>query len=168
MGAIQQGATATEGRWLTIARTLIFVTHGTDVLLMKRGAHKRVFPNQFNGLGGHLERDEDPLTGARRELLEESGLHADNLRLVAVHQIDTGEVTGIQLFVFVGTVPEKTAGISDEGTLHWIAINDLATVNLVEDLPYILPQYLEHQGAPLFAYVSYNQYDVIQIRYAVQ
>jgi len=63
MGAKDQGADATAGRWLVIPRTLCFVTHGDDVLLLKRAGHKRVYPGLYNGVGGHLERDEDPLTG---------------------------------------------------------------------------------------------------------
>jgi len=57
---------------MTIPRTLCFITHGSDVLLMKRGEHTRIFPGRYNGIGGHLERDEDPLTGALREITEEN------------------------------------------------------------------------------------------------
>src|SRR5262245_52850594 len=72
MGAVEQGANATQNRWLTIPRTLCFVLNGNDVLLMKRAPHKRVFPNRYNGVGGHIERDEDPLASARREIKEET------------------------------------------------------------------------------------------------
>lgn len=168
MGAVQQGANATEGRWLTIARTLTFITHRDDVLLIKRGAHKRVFPNQYNGLGGHIERDEDPLTSAIREVREESGLIVPALRLVAVHQIDTGDTTGILLFVFTGESDGRTIGQTDEGTLEWVSLEKLAQIDLVEDLPMILPRYLKHTAEPFFAHVSYNNSDVIQLRYAVK
>ena len=60
MGAQAQGADATTGRWVVIPRTLVLVFEGDDVLLMKRGAHRRIFPNKYNGLGGHVERDEHP------------------------------------------------------------------------------------------------------------
>ncbi|PJF37889.1 MAG: hypothetical protein CUN55_19790, partial [Phototrophicales bacterium] len=62
MGANEQGANVTSGRWLTIPRTLCFIFNGDDVLLMKRSPHRRVFPNCYNGVGGHIERDEDPYT----------------------------------------------------------------------------------------------------------
>src|SRR5688500_8879911 len=99
MGAAQQGADVTQNRWMTVPRTLCFVFHGDEILLMKRGPHKKIFPNQYNGLGGHIERDEDPLTSARREILEESGLDVEELRLYAVYNIDAGHETGIILFV---------------------------------------------------------------------
>src|SRR5215813_2874096 len=120
MGASEQGANATEGRWLTIPRTLCFVLNGDDILLMKRGSHKRVFPNRYNGVGGHIERDEDPLTSARREIKEETGLDVRDLRLRAVYNIDAGETTGIVLFVFTALSDTRAVKANNEGTLHWI------------------------------------------------
>ncbi len=38
MSAKDQGADATAGRWLAIPRTLCFITHGNDILLLKRGS----------------------------------------------------------------------------------------------------------------------------------
>ncbi len=121
MGAQEQGANAVENRWLTIPRTLCFVLNGDDVLLMKRAAHKRVFPNRYNGVGGHIERDEDPLTSARREIKEETGLDVRDVRLRAVYNIDAGEATGIMLFVFTAVSDRRDVCANREGTLHWVA-----------------------------------------------
>jgi 8-oxo-dGTP diphosphatase len=168
LGANQQGANAVQGRWLVIPRTLSFVVYGQDVLLMKRGAHKRVFPNQYNGLGGHIESDEDPYTSALREIKEESNLSVVDLRMVAVHHIYTGGENGILLFVFVGRALQREF-MSDEreGTLHWIPIADVQSYDLVEDLYHILPAYLDTSVVePRFAYVTYDNNDQIQLRYA--
>jgi 8-oxo-dGTP diphosphatase len=173
MGANEQGANATDGRWLTIPRTLCFVFYGEgdqrEILLMKRAAHKRVFPNRYNGLGGHIERDEDPLTSARREILEESGLEVQALRLCSAYNIDTGGQSGIVLFVFSATATTREV-ISDgrEGTLHWIRLTDLFSLDLVEDLPILLPRLIAMQPAdpPLFVHVSYDAEDQIQMRFA--
>ncbi|MBZ0289846.1 MAG: NUDIX domain-containing protein [Anaerolineae bacterium] len=168
MGANGQGATATEGRWLTIPRTLCFVTNGDDVLLMRRAPTKRVFPNQYNGVGGHIERDEDVYTSAKREILEETGLAIDNVHLRAVYNIDAGETTGIVLFVFTAHSRSRIVIASDEGTLHWIPKNSVMQFDLVEDLPMILPRVLEmgDSDAPLFVHVSYDADDYIQMRFA--
>jgi 8-oxo-dGTP diphosphatase len=168
MGAKQQGADATKGRWLTIPRTLSFVLNGDDVLLMKRASHKRVFPNQYNGLGGHIERDEDPLTGAKREILEESGLEVDDLHLCSIHNIDAGQDTGIILFVYTALSESREfVDNSDEGSLEWLAINQLENYDLVEDLPLILARILamSEETSPFSVHVSYDENDEIVMRF---
>jgi 8-oxo-dGTP diphosphatase len=165
MGAHDQGADAVQGRWLTIPRTLTFIFNSGDVLLMKRAAHKRVFPNRYNGVGGHIERDEDPYTSARRELREETGLDVP-LMLRAVHQIDTGVSSGIMLFVFTGESSTREVASDDrEGTLHWVSLASLDQYDLVEDIALMLPR-ITAAHAPLFAHVSYDAHDTIVMRYA--
>jgi len=168
MGANQQGADATQNRWLTIPRTLCFVLNGSDVLLMKRAPHKRVFPNQYNGVGGHIERDEDPLTSAKREILEETGLAVSDLQLRAVYNVDAKASTGIVLFVFIAKSDSREVTANEEGTLHWIPQNEVAQYDLVEDLPIILPRVLGmgELDEPLFVHVSYDKQDRIRMRFA--
>lgn len=168
MGATEQGANAIDGRWLTIPRTLCFVLNGDDVLLMKRAAHKRVFPSRYNGVGGHIERDEDPLESARREILEETGLSVGRLRLRAVYNIDAGEMSGILLFVFIGWAESREVIANDEGTLHWISRDEIMTLDLVEDIPHILPRILDmpDNATPLFVHVSYDAQDKLVMRFA--
>lgn len=168
MGAHEQGANATSGRWLTIPRTLSFVLNGDDVLLMKRAAHKRIFPNRYNGVGGHIERDEDPLTSARREILEETGLTVKQMRLCAVYNVDAGQETGILLLVFTAYSHERATTANDEGTLHWIRRDQVLNYDLVEDIPQILPRILAlaDDAPPLFVHLSYDDHDVMQLRFA--
>jgi 8-oxo-dGTP diphosphatase len=169
MGAAQQGADVTHNRWMTVPRTLCFVFHDDEILLMKRGPHKKIFPNQYNGLGGHIERDEDPLTSARREILEESGIEVQDLRLCAVHNIDSGHQTGIVLFVFAGHSSTRAdLPPCDEGTLHWVKLDQLDTLDLVEDIALIVPRVraLPVGAPPLFIHVSYDADDQLQMRIA--
>ncbi len=169
MSAKQQGADATEGRWIVIPRTLCFIFNGDDVLLMKRGEHKRIFPGQYNGVGGHIERDEDPLASARREILEETGLNIHDLRLRAVYNIDAGEKTGIMLFVFTSSTEQRDNLVEgDEGTLHWVPLEKLSEYPLVEDILMILPRVRAMTGdmPPLFVHVSYDDADQLVMRFA--
>jgi 8-oxo-dGTP diphosphatase len=168
MGAKQQGANQSTNRWMTIPRTLAFIRNGDDILLMKRAANKRIFPNLYNGLGGHIERDEDPLTGAKREILEESGLSVQNLRLRAIYNIDAGQETGILLFVYLGESDSREITVeTEEGRLEWIPIVKLHDYDLVEDLPLILPRILEMEKTtpPYSVHVSYDENDSIQMRF---
>ena len=167
MGANEQGANATQNRWLTIPRTLCFVLNGSDILLMKRAPHKRVFPNRYNGVGGHIERDEDPMTSAKREIYEETGLMVDHLQLCAVYNIDAGEATGIVLFVFTAQSNSRDVIANDEGTLHWLPQSEVMNYDLVEDLPIILPRILHKTASlPFFIHVSYDKRDQIEMRFA--
>src|SRR3954451_8566451 len=124
MGAKDQGADATTNRWLTIPRTLCFIRNGDDVLLMKRGEHRRIFPGRYNGIGGHLERDEDPLSGALREIREETGLSVANIRLRALYNVDAKQSVGIVLFVFTAEATSRKVHDCEEGSLHWIPITE--------------------------------------------
>ncbi|MEM6285459.1 MAG: 8-oxo-dGTP diphosphatase [Chloroflexota bacterium] len=169
MGAKEQGADATQGRWLVIPRTLCFVLNGDDVLLMKRAAHRRVFPNRYNGVGGHVERGEDPETCARREIMEETGLAVTDLRLRGVYNIDTGEERGIVLYIYTAASKSREITvITDEGTLHWVNRDDAHTLDLVEDLPTILPRVLaaDDTTPPFSAHLSYDDDDNLLIRFA--
>ena len=167
MGAKQQGADAIADRWLTLPRTLSFVLNGDDVLMMKRAAHKRVFPNQYNGLGGHIEHDEDPASGALREIMEESGLQVHSLRLRSVHNIDAGAATGILLFVYTAVSDSREVMThSPEGRLEWVPKDRLMDLDLVEDLPQLLPRILAmaDDQPPLNVHVSYDEADQIVLR----
>lgn len=168
MGSQDQGADATSGRWLVIPRTLSFVRYGDDVLLMKRAPHKRVFPNRYNGVGGHLERDEDPLSGAIREISEETGLTVRDVRLCGVHNIDTGGAGGILLLTFTAVSDTREIRVeSSEGTLHWVPVAEVLALDLVEDLPQILPRVLAMRPGdpPFYVHVSYDAQDQIVMRF---
>ena len=168
MGAQDQGADATEGRWLTIPRTLCFVTSGDDVLMLKRAADRRVYPNRYNGVGGHIERHEDPLTGAVREIREETGLEVRDVLFCGASHIDAGQATGILLMIFRAEARSREFINSTEGTLLWVPQKEVLSLNLVEDLPAILPRVLAMSPGdpPFFAHLSYTEADEIRLTFA--
>jgi 8-oxo-dGTP diphosphatase len=125
-------------RYTVIPRTLTFLTRPGEVLLIRVAEHKGAWAGQLNGIGGHIEAGEDPLTAARRELVEEAGLRARRLRLVGTIVIDVGQSPGIALCVFVGEsdgIPQASA----EGQPLWVPLEQLGRHQLVEDIPEILP-----------------------------
>jgi 8-oxo-dGTP diphosphatase len=146
-------------RYQIIPRVLVFATRADQVLLLKGASRKRVWPNRYNGVGGHVERGEDVLTAARREFHEETGLELRNAWLAAIVMIDTQQPTGISLYVFRGTAGSGELIASEEGSLHWVKQAEIANLELVEDLPILLPKTLALKPGeePLFAQYTYTQ-----------
>ena len=165
MGAKDQGADATAGRWLIIPRTLSFITYEDDILLLRRREQARVFPGFYNGVGGHLERDEDVLTGAIREMQEETGLTVLDARLRGIIHVDAGAANGIMVFVFAARAASRDFVDSVEGRLEWVQRDRLDDLPLVEDLPLILTQVLD-DTPPFFAHSSYDSADALVMLFA--
>ena len=154
-----------KDRYAVIPRALIFITRGEKVLLLKGAPTKRVWPNQYNGVGGHIERNEDILSAAMREIHEETGLTCENVWLCAVVNIDTGQDLGISMHVFRGESSKGNPQPSEEGTLEWIDKDAIHALDLVEDIPHLLPRVLKVRpgDAPLWAHYSYNKNDELVI-----
>jgi 8-oxo-dGTP diphosphatase len=144
----------TKDRYAVIPRTAIFLRRGELYLLLKGAPTKRLWANKYNGLGGHVERGEDTLSSAKRELLEETGLTAD-LWLCGTLIVDAGE-TGIGLYIFSGECPEDEPKPSKEGLAEWIHYDRIGELPVVEDLPVLLSKiHSMKRGDPPFSARSY-------------
>jgi 8-oxo-dGTP diphosphatase len=141
-------------RYAAYPRTLTFLFDGDDVLLIRRSPDARLFPGLYNGVGGHVERGEDVLSSARREVREETGLDVPDLALRCLLHVDEGPGRpGVLVFVFVGWPGRRDVTASGEGTLHWVPLSRLHELNLLPDLPPLLARIvsLPPGAAPLFA-----------------
>ena len=170
MGAKEQGVKISRKRYQVIPRTLIFLTHGEKILLLKGAPDKRIWANRYNGIGGHVERGETVQEAALREIREETGLRqVENLRLRGTIMIDAGDPTiGIVLFVFTARSPTTNVTASREGSLEWLDRHNLPVASLVEDLTILLPRVLsmDDTDPPFHARYWYDESDRLQISFS--
>ncbi len=121
-----------------------------------------------------MERGEDILHSALRELYEETGLALSGINLRGVIILDTEQETGIVLFVFHQEITEEKVQITEnfkqtkEGKLEWVKRADLEKLPLVEDLPILLRRLLAMKSGetPFSARSCYNERGELQIEFS--
>jgi 8-oxo-dGTP diphosphatase len=100
-----------------------------QVLMIKRDTRvDDIHYGKFNGLGGKLEPDEDAASGMRREIREESGLECRSLDFAGTISWPGFGRDGANWFGFLFRVHDWTGTPftgNDEGSLHWIDVDDL-------------------------------------------
>jgi 8-oxo-dGTP diphosphatase len=147
-----------KDRYTIIPRTLSFLVHEETVLLIRIREGRGVWGGKYNGVGGHIEAGEDPLTAARRELVEETGVQPTDLWLAGVILIDTGSAPGIGLFVFTGSAEQTKLHGSVEGDPKWVSLKRLGSLPLVSDLAVLIPALLESRATkqPFIALTTFD------------
>ena len=147
-----------SSRYQVIPRVLCFVTSGDELLLLKGAPDKKLWAGKYNGLGGHVERGESVHAAAWREIREEAGIPVTGLLLRGVVTVALEAEPGIGLFIFTAAALSRDYTDSLEGTLEWVPISRVATLNTVEDLPRLVSVILSlPPGAPPFG--GHYRYD---------
>ena len=121
-------------RYKIIPRTLIFLFHQNELLLIKHNSEKKIGYGKWNGIGGHIEKGENPFDAAIREVREETGLSILKLNLAFFTIIPETNAYGIGLFIFSGKSRTKKIIESTEGQLKWIEMSRLNQYPLMQDL----------------------------------
>ncbi len=82
---------ADRNRYAVIPRTLIFLFDRENVLLIMGASNKNIWANKLNGIGGHIERGENVIQSAKRELFEETNIVNQSLWISGNILIDTND-----------------------------------------------------------------------------
>ena len=125
--------------------TLIFLMDGDRILTLKRNPDKKIYPDKVSGFGGKVESGEGLVASAQRELLEETGLTAQELSLrgMFIRILDTGYINEMYIFVASGHEGQLHQG-SGEGKAMWLTINEfLSRTDIVDHIPLYLKQVIE-------------------------
>ncbi len=125
-------------RYHVVPRTIIFVFNNEKVLLQKGALDKKINAGLWNGLGGHIERHENIITAAKRELFEESGISCDKLDFCGTIMIDVVAEEGIILFVFGYKNGQCGFNESSEGKLEWFSVTEIPDLDIVDDVPFLI------------------------------
>lgn len=163
-------ATSEQGmdsaRYAVVPRTAIFLRRADSYLLMKGAPGKRLWAGKYNGVGGHIERGEDVLSSASRELKEETGLEAD-LWLCGTVMVDAGEI-GVGLYILSGEVSGGSLRPSPEGIAEWTPFERVPALDAVEDLGTLLARIhrMRRGDAPFAARSFYDQSGTLRVQFA--
>jgi 8-oxo-dGTP diphosphatase len=155
-------------KYQLVPRTLIFIYKDDKILILKKQKKASFGYGKLNGVGGHIERGEEPFESARREICEEAGITVDDLDMAAILFIDINDTPGIQVFVFKTDYKDGEIRESEEGLLSWMTEEDvLNSDETVKDLPFLLDIVKKHKPGKPPVMVKYIYDDDEKLRIAV-
>jgi len=149
---------------------MITLTHGTaaflknngNILLLKRGEHRKIAPGFWSGPGGHFEEHEmdTPFEVIYREIEEETGIIRENIQSIWLAYIiirrSKDEIR--QLYIFFGETSQTDIIQTDEGQLFWIPEAEMMARRYTEVFTAMLEHYMERKpnDRAIYAGVSCN------------
>jgi 8-oxo-dGTP diphosphatase len=162
-----EGQRLQTDRYTVIPRTLCFLLNDDAVLLIRLAENRGAWSGKLNGVGGHIERGEDPQSAAIREIKEETGIQPEELALCGVITVDVKPSLGLALFVFVGRTDSRTVNKTIEGQTTWTSLDALDSEPLVEDIPLILPKAVAcfERGEYFSASYRYDETGALQVEF---
>ena len=131
-----------------------------EVLLVHRNARPDDHQlGKYNGLGGKLERDEDVLSGMRREIREEAGIECVSLRLRGTISWPGFGKRGEDWLGFVFLI-DAFAGApfesNPEGALEWVALERMHALPMWEGDTHFLPLVFDDDPRPFHGVMPYR------------
>ena len=124
--------------------TLCYILNKEKVLFLLRNKKENdLNENKYIGVGGKLEKDESPKEGIIREIKEETGLNAKNVKLKGIITFILPKWENELCFVYICDEYEGIMDECDEGELVWVDKKDINKLNLWEGDKLFLPKLFE-------------------------
>lgn len=132
---------------MTSFASVVLVDRRGWVLLQERDEHPVIDPEKWSLVGGHLDGDEDPATGASRELAEETGveLGPDELtfwRTLEVFHGAYGTTDQISVYVAACELTDDDIVVGEGRQIVFVAPEAVETLDLSETARTAVPAFL--------------------------
>lgn len=137
----------------------VFVRKDGKYLLLKRSPHKKYAPNFIHPIGGKVDPDENPYAGAERELFEEAGIKAKNMRLEAVImelKPHKGEDENWLIFHFSADYESGEILSTEEGEFVFLHADQIPHQDLFPSVKSVIHHILNPNDGTVFCTVAYD------------
>ena len=122
-------------------------------------------PNYVHTVGGKLNQNENPYECALRELKEEAGITAKNIRLeVAYHEIAPYKKEPHNWLVFYFSGDYKSGKLKtkiSEGELVWLTPKELLESKLHLSIKFVIKHVLNKKTGPVFGTLHYDDKNTV-------
>lgn len=123
--------------------TLCVLRNGNNFMLLKR--LKEPNKDTYTPVGGKIEPYETPEEGVIRETFEETGIQVDKVKFCGILTETSPTKYNWLSYVYVADIDEVVPPECNEGTLEWIAYEDLLNVPTPKTDWFIYKYILEQQ-----------------------
>ena len=120
--------------------TLCYIEKDGSYLMMHRTKKEQdENAGKWIGIGGHMKEDETPEECVRREIIEETGLTVDNLKLRGILTFILPAWGNELTFLYTASTKEEVSRECLEGVLKWIPVDEVMDLPLWEGDRAFLP-----------------------------
>lgn len=143
----------------------VLARDGERVLMVHRNAREDDHQyGKFNGLGGKMQDDEDVASCMRREIFEEAGIVSQSMSLRGTISWPGFGPKGEDWLGFIFLITEyegEPFEYNAEGTLEWVPVSGLASLNLWDGDRHFLPMVFDGDPMPFHGVMPYRDGELV-------